>query len=206
MTEEPSASIAPPTTGAGPAPRRGVKPPAAKLTAVSGAAKPAAVRAAQPAMSRRRAAASQAATCRRSAEPPPRHDRWDSGFGAGKAMSPIGWLGLPMLLCVDRAPCCWRSRSASSACGLPEPVFPLALAFAWAVIRPSVLPPFALLVMGLFLDVFWGGPQGLWPLCLLATYAAVLAVRRLILGQDFIVMWAWYGAGDGARLRGRLSA
>ena len=41
---------------------------------------------------------------------------------------------------------------------LPEPVFPMAAAFAWAVIRPSVLAPFAVLLMGLFLDYFWGGP------------------------------------------------
>ena len=79
-------------------------------------------------------------------------------------------------------------RPAASRC------FALAVAFAWALIRPSVLPPFALLVMGLFLDVFWGGPQGLWPLCLLATYAVVLLVRRLILSQDFIIMWASYAA------------
>jgi rod shape-determining protein MreD len=76
---------------------------------------------------------------------------------------------------------------------LPEPIFPLAAAFAWAVIRPSVLPPFALLILGLFLDVFWAGPQGLWPLSLLTAYAAVLWARRLILGQDFLMMWMWYG-------------
>ena len=51
MTEEPSASIAPPTTSAPVPPKAGVKPPAAKLTASSGAAKPAAVRAAKPAVS-----------------------------------------------------------------------------------------------------------------------------------------------------------
>ncbi len=81
---------------------------------------------------------------------------------------------------------------------LPEPVFPLAAAFAWALIRPSVLPPFVLLLLGLFLDVFWGGPQGLWPLCLLAAYACVLAARRLITGQDLPVMWASYGATTAA--------
>ncbi len=45
---------------------------------------------------------------------------------------------------------------------LPEPVFPMAPAFAWAMIRPSVLAPLVLLVMGLFLDLLWGGPIGLW--------------------------------------------
>src|SRR5262249_47312609 len=47
------------------------------------------------------------------------------------------------------------------------------------------------------LDVLWDGPQGLWPLCLLATYAAVLLLRRLITGQDFVVMWATYAAAVG---------
>jgi len=116
-----------------------------------------------------------------------------TGFGAGKSMSPIGWLGMPMLFCaIGTVLLATPIRVFGLA--LPEPVFPLTVAFAWALIRPSVLPPFALLVMGLFLDVFWGGPQGLWPLCFLATYAAVLSVRRLILGQDFIVMWASYAA------------
>jgi rod shape-determining protein MreD len=116
-----------------------------------------------------------------------------SGFGAGKSMSPIGWLGLPILFCAA-ATIVLATPIRIFGLALPEPVFPLTVAFAWALIRPSVLPPFVLLIMGLFLDVFWGGPQGLWPLCFLATYAAVLAVRRLILGQDFIVMWASYGA------------
>jgi len=116
-----------------------------------------------------------------------------TGFGSSKSMSPIGWLGVPMLLCA-LGTVLLAMPIRIFGLGLPEPVFPLSMAFAWAVIRPSVLPPFALLVMGLFLDVFWGGPQVLWPLCFLATYAAVLAVRRLILGQDFLVMWASYGA------------
>jgi rod shape-determining protein MreD len=116
-----------------------------------------------------------------------------TGFGAGKSMSPIGWLGMPMLFCAAGT-VLLATPIRIFGLGLPEPVFPLTVAFAWALIRPSVLPPFALLLMGLFLDVFWGGPQGLWPLCFLATYAAVLAVRRLILGQDFIIMWASYAA------------
>lgn len=77
---------------------------------------------------------------------------------------------------------------------LPEPVFPLVLAFAWAVIRPSVLAPLLLLIVGLFLDLFWGGPLGMWPLCLLLVYASVLVARSLILGQDRAVLAAWYVA------------
>jgi rod shape-determining protein MreD len=116
-----------------------------------------------------------------------------TGFGSSKSMSPIGWLGIPMLLCA-LGTVLLAMPIRIFGLGLPEPVFPLSMAFAWAVIRPSVLPPFALLVMGLFLDVFWGGPQGLWPLCFLSAYAAVLVVRRLILAQDFLLMWASYAA------------
>jgi len=116
-----------------------------------------------------------------------------TGLGAARPMNPIGWLGLPMLACF-LATLVFAIPIRIFGFSLPQPIFPLAVAFAWAQIRPSVLPPFALLVLGLFLDAFWGGPQGLWPLCLLAAYAAVLAVRRLITGQDYIVVWAWYAA------------
>src|SRR5215472_8623119 len=114
-----------------------------------------------------------------------------TGVSSARPLSPLGWLGLPALICIA-ATVVLATPIRIFGLALPEPVFPLALAFAWALIRPSVLPPFALLALGLFLDVFWGGPQGLWPLCLLAAYAAVLLVRRLVTGQDFVVMAAWY--------------
>jgi rod shape-determining protein MreD len=74
----------------------------------------------------------------------------------------------------------------------PEPVFALVPAFAWAMIRPSILPPIAVLILGLFLDALWGGPLGLWPLCLLAAYGSVLFARAFLSGQDFLVMWGGY--------------
>jgi rod shape-determining protein MreD len=76
--------------------------------------------------------------------------------------------------------------------GLPEPVFPMVLAFAWAVIRPSVLGPFALLAIGLFNDLFWDCPLGLWPVSLLVAYFVVLLSRSLMAGQSNRVMWGWY--------------
>lgn len=75
----------------------------------------------------------------------------------------------------------------------PEPVFPLAVVFAWAVIRPSVLTPFGVLLMGLFLDVFWGGPLGFWPICLLLAYGVILAGRSMVVGQSRMILWGWYG-------------
>jgi rod shape-determining protein MreD len=76
---------------------------------------------------------------------------------------------------------------------LPEPIFPMAVVFAWAVIRPSILAPLLVLVMGFFLDIYWGGPLGLWALCLLIAYGVVLAARPIMAGQSRTILWAWYG-------------
>lgn len=75
---------------------------------------------------------------------------------------------------------------------LPEPVLPLVLAFAWPLIRPSMLAPAVLFGLGLFLDLFWGGIMGLWPLCLLAVYGVVLASRNLLAGQETQILFVWY--------------
>jgi rod shape-determining protein MreD len=74
----------------------------------------------------------------------------------------------------------------------PEPVFAMAPAFAWAGLRPSILPPFVLLGLGLFLDVLWGAPLGLWPLCLLVPYGVAFTVRPILSGQGFWALGAWY--------------
>ncbi|RAK56288.1 hypothetical protein DJ017_09535 [Phenylobacterium soli] len=76
---------------------------------------------------------------------------------------------------------------------LPEPVFPMAVVFAWAVIRPSVLAPFATVLMGLFLDIVWGGAFGLWALILLIAYGLVLGGRSMTAGQSRGALWVWYG-------------
>lgn len=76
----------------------------------------------------------------------------------------------------------------------PEPVFAMVPAFVWAIARPSVLPPVALVVLGLGLDLLWGGPLGLWPLCLLAAYALVFFARRMLSGQDFLALWGAFAA------------
>jgi rod shape-determining protein MreD len=62
---------------------------------------------------------------------------------------------------------------------------------------PSLLPPFALLALGLFLDLLWGTSLGLWPLCLMAAYGPALFGRRTLSGQDFGMLWAWYAGACG---------
>lgn len=113
-------------------------------------------------------------------------------LAAARPLAPWRWLGLPMLYCVI-----WTVLFAVPirvwTLSLPQPAFPMVLVFAWAVIRPSILAPFAVLLIGLFCDIFWGGPMGLWAVSLLIAYAAVFAARSILAGQSFFVMWAWFG-------------
>lgn len=106
-------------------------------------------------------------------------------------LHPLLWLGAPLGLCI-LATLVLASPVRIFGLALPEPVFPMVLAFAWAVIRPSLLGPWMLLVAGLFLDLFWGGPLGLWALSLLIAYAVSLSARSLMVGQDVRVLWGWY--------------
>ena len=101
---------------------------------------------------------------------------------AARPLDPWRWLAWPALLCAVGT-LLFTAPIRVFGLGLPEPVFPLILAFAWAMIRPSVLGPFALLAFGLFLDACWGGPLGLWPVALLAGYALSLSARGLLLVQ-----------------------
>ena len=110
-----------------------------------------------------------------------------------QGLQPLAWLGLPLALSLI-ATLVFATPLRVWGLSLPEPVFPMVLAFAWAVIRPSVLGPLLLLAAGLFLDFFWGGALGLWALCLLIAYGGALLGRNLMAGQSAPVLWAWYAA------------
>jgi len=111
--------------------------------------------------------------------------------GAVQPLNPVRWLAAPALACMGGA---LLIAAPLEALGLrlPEPIFALAPAFAWAIIRPSILAPFALLVLGLFQDLLWGNPLGLWPLALLAAYGLTAVARPALTGQSFWTLWAWY--------------
>lgn len=80
---------------------------------------------------------------------------------------------------------------------LPEPVLPMVLAFAWPLIRPSVVAPAVLFGLGLFLDLFLEMPLGLWGLSLICVYGAVLLSRSFLAGQEVHVLFVWYAACTG---------
>jgi rod shape-determining protein MreD len=75
---------------------------------------------------------------------------------------------------------------------LPEPVIPMVLAFAWPLIRPSMTAPAVLFLVGLFLDLFWNAPLGLWALCLMAVYGTVLLSRNLLAGHEGLIRFGAY--------------
>ena len=108
-----------------------------------------------------------------------------------RRFNPLFWLGAPIAVCAA-ASLIFALPLQVFGLRPPEPVFALAPAFAWGTIRPSILPPFALLVLGLYLDVLWGAPPGLWPVALLAAYGPVFLARAFLSAQGFWSLWAWY--------------
>jgi len=114
-------------------------------------------------------------------------------FTDSRPLDPWRWIGIPTLACLG-ATLLVAMPVRAWGYQLPEPIFPLAPAFAWAVIRPSILAPVMLLGMGLFLDLLWGGPMGLWPLSILSGYAVILFCRSIMSGQSRFVLGGWFAA------------
>jgi rod shape-determining protein MreD len=112
-------------------------------------------------------------------------------MSAARGLDPLRWIGVPMLQALV-ATVLFGVPLHIFGLHLPEPVFPLAVVYAWAVIRPSVLAPVAILIMGVFLDVFWGTSLGFWELLLLLAYGVILAARTIMAGQSRPILWGWY--------------
>jgi rod shape-determining protein MreD len=110
---------------------------------------------------------------------------------AVRVVGPMQWIVYPALAAIA-ATVVLGTPVELFGLKLPEPVLPMVLAFAWPLIRPSLTAPAVLFGLGLFLDLFWGGALGLWPLCLLAVYAVVLGARSLLIGQETSVLFIWY--------------
>ena len=110
---------------------------------------------------------------------------------AVRVVGPMQWIVYPSLIAIA-ATVVLATPVELFGLKLPEPVLPLVLAFAWPLIRPSMLAPVVLFLLGLFLDLFWGGALGLWPLCLLGVYGGILVSRNLLAGQETPVLAVWY--------------
>lgn len=112
-------------------------------------------------------------------------------YSAGRRRPARRWILGPALACLA-ASLVFATPIRIGGFSLPEPVFPLAAAFGWAALRPSVAAPAALIGLGFFLDALWGGPFGLWPTCLLLAHGFTLSLRRLLAAEDAPVLWLWY--------------
>ena len=118
---------------------------------------------------------------------------------AARPPDPLRWFGLPIAISIV-ATILLALPLRVFGFGLPEPIFPMVAVFAWALVRPAFLAPFLVLLLGLFLDLFWGGPLGFWGLAMLTAYAAVLWTRPIIIGQPFLVVWVWYAGAVGVAM------
>jgi rod shape-determining protein MreD len=112
---------------------------------------------------------------------------------AVRVVGPLQWIVYPALAAVA-ATVVLATPLQVFGLHLPEPVAPMILAFAWPLIRPSMTAPAVLFVLGLFLDLFWNAPLGLWTLCLMAVYFTVLMSRNLMAGHDGLIRFGAYAA------------
>jgi rod shape-determining protein MreD len=109
-----------------------------------------------------------------------------------RVVGPLNWVVYPSLICMA-ATLILATPVRLFGLPPPEPIFPMILAFAWPLIRPSMLGPIFLLLNGLFLDLELDNPLGLWVLVLLGVYGITLGARSFIVGQQVGVLFAWYG-------------
>lgn len=113
--------------------------------------------------------------------------------GLTERLDPVRSMGVPMAACMV-ATLLFTAPIRVFGLRAPEPVFAMVPMFAWAVVRPSMLAPLCLLILGLFDDLVWGGRMGLWGLGLLVAYGFVMVTRDLMTGQSRLMMWVWWAA------------
>src|SRR6185503_4542346 len=69
---------------------------------------------------------------------------------------------------------------------LPAPLLALAPVYFWALLRPDLMPPVAVLFIGLVEDLLSGGPPGLWAAGFLAAYGFTDRQRESLAGLSGI--------------------
>ncbi len=69
------------------------------------------------------------------------------------------------------------------------PQLVLCVVFHWALRAPHLLPPVAVFVLGLAIDLFSAGPLGFWGLVYLSAYALVSWRRESLWTRGFFMTW-----------------
>lgn len=93
--------------------------------------------------------------------------------------SPVRALGVLMPLAVALVLVIIANLPISFTGGLlPAPALALAAIYFWSLARPSLMPPFAVLLIGLAEDLLSGGPPGLWATGFLAAFILIDRQRK----------------------------
>lgn len=69
------------------------------------------------------------------------------------------------------------------------PQLVLCVVFHWALRAPHLLPPVAVFVLGLGIDLFSAGPLGFWGLVYLVAYALIAWRRETLGSRGFFMTW-----------------
>ncbi|MGB8602163.1 MAG: hypothetical protein WCD42_08200 [Rhizomicrobium sp.] len=65
---------------------------------------------------------------------------------------------------------------------MPPPMFALMPLYFWCLVRPDLVPPAWVLVVGVLQDLFSGGPPGMWSLAFVVTYVLIDRQRETYAG------------------------
>jgi rod shape-determining protein MreD len=65
---------------------------------------------------------------------------------------------------------------------VPPPVLALMPIYYWCLVRPDLMPPFAVLIIGILQDMLSGSPPGVWTVAFVAAYALVDRERESFAG------------------------
>jgi rod shape-determining protein MreD len=77
---------------------------------------------------------------------------------------------------------------------LKPPMLSLMPIYFWCLVRPDLMPPTAVLILGVLEDFFSGSPPGVWTLSFVATYALVDRQRDAFAGLSGVVAILGFGA------------
>jgi rod shape-determining protein MreD len=65
---------------------------------------------------------------------------------------------------------------------VPPPLLALMPIYYWCLVRPDLMPPFAVLMIGILQDLLSGSPPGVWTVSFVAAYALVDRERESFAG------------------------
>lgn len=83
--------------------------------------------------------------------------------------------------------------------GVLLPALTIASVFFWSLFRPASMPPLAVFVIGLLLDLLGWLPLGVGAVVLLSIHGLCVRWRRVLARQSFLLIWwAFVGFAVGA--------